>query len=123
MKQILHIKVGEPVETSLARARNSMQALQRGQTPDAYFGIGFADLPQLLSTFTPRRWELLKFLSEHGPMAVAELARALGRDYKNVHGDIAALSEWMAVARELDGRVSVPWDELDLRLPLQHKAA
>lgn len=123
MTHVLHIKVGEPVEASLARARHSMEALERGQTPDAYFGIGFADLPQLLSTFTPRRWELLKCLSERGPMAVAELARALGRDYKNVHGDIAALSAWMAVVRDADGRVSVPWDELDLRVPLQHQAA
>lgn len=123
MTHVLHIKVGEPVETSLARARETMEALQRGQTHDTYFGIGFADLPQLLSTLTPRRWELLKCLSERGPMAVAQLARALGRDYKNVHGDIAALSEWMAVARDADGRVLVPWDELDLRVPLQHHAA
>jgi predicted transcriptional regulator len=47
----------------------------------------------------------------------------LGRDYKNVHGDIAALITWMAVERDADRRVSVPWDELDLRLPLQHRAA
>lgn len=123
MTQILHIKVGEPVEASLARARQTMEALQRGQTPDAYFGIGFADLPQLLATFTPRRWDLLKFLSEHGSMTVADLTRALGRNYKNVHNDITALSAWMAVKRGPDGRVSVPWQQLDLSLPLQHRAA
>lgn len=100
-----------------------MEALQRGQTPDAYFGIGFADLPQLLATLTPKRRELLKFLSERSPMAVADLAHALGRDYKNVHCNITALSTWMAVERDADGRVSVSWDELDLRLPLQHRAA
>lgn len=67
----LHIKVGEPVEASLARA-TPWKRLQRGQTPDAYFGIGFADLPQFHTMFMPRRWELLKFLSEHGAMAVAD---------------------------------------------------
>lgn len=123
MTNILHIEVGAPVQASLERARRTMEALQRGRAVEPWFGIGFADLPELLAVFTPRRWELLGFLSEHGPLTVAELARALGRNYKNVHGDVAALSEWLAVEREPDGRVGVPWDEIDLRLPLQHKAA
>ncbi len=51
-------------------------------------------------------------------------ARIVGYDnYKNVHGDVAALAEWMAIERDDRGLVSVPWDEIDLRLPLQHKAA
>lgn len=123
MSNVLHIKVGEPIEGSLTRARDIMEALERGQTPEPYFGIGFAELPQLLAVFTSRRWELLRLLSQDGPMTIAELARALRRDYKNVHGDVVALSEWLAVERDEDGRVFVPWDEIDLRLPLQHKTA
>ncbi|MGH9381480.1 MAG: hypothetical protein ACRD2Z_12810 [Thermoanaerobaculia bacterium] len=123
MTNILRINVGDPIDVSLARARDVMESLERGQTPDPYYGIGFADLPQLLAVFTPRRWELLAFLSKQGPMTVAELARALRRDYKNVHGDVAALKEWLAVERDDDGRVFVPWDEIDLRLPLQHMTA
>jgi predicted transcriptional regulator len=122
-RNVLHIKVGEPIGVSLARARDAMETLERGRRPEAYFGIGFAELPQLLSVFTPRRWELIEFLSRHGPMTIAELARALQRDYKNVHGDVAALSEWLAVERDETGRVFVPWDEIDVRLPLQHKTA
>lgn len=123
MTSILHIKVGEPVEASLGRARAALEALQRGDTPDTYHGISFASLPQMLAVFTPKRWELLSYLSEQGPLTVAELARALKRDYKNVHGDVAALSEWLVVERDERGRVLVPWDEIDFRLPLQHKAA
>ena len=123
MSNVLHIKVGESIEGSLTRARDIMEALERGQTPEPYFGIGFAELPQLLAVFTSRRWELLRLLSQDGPMTIAELARALRRDYKNVHGDVVALSEWLAVERDEDGRVFVPWDEIDLRLPLQRKTA
>ena len=49
----------------------------------------------------------------------AELARRLGRDYKNVHTDVNQLIEWMAVERGDDGRVNVPWAEIvvDMKLP------
>lgn len=123
MTNTLRINVGDPIDVSLARARKVMETLDRGQTPEPYYGIGFSELPQLLAVFTPRRWELLEFLSKQGPTTVAELARALRRDYKNVHGDVVALKEWLAVERDDDGRVFVPWDEIDLRLPLQHKTA
>lgn len=123
MSNVLHIKVGEPMEVSLARARDAMETLERGQKADAYFGIGFAEMPQLLSVFTPRRWELIELLSRQGPMTIAELARALRRDYKNVHGDVTALSEWLAIERDEAGSVFVPWDEIDVRVPLQHKTA
>jgi len=36
-------------------------------------------MTQMLSAFTPRRWELVAVLREGGPMTVAELARRLGR--------------------------------------------
>ena len=53
------------------------------------------------------------------------LAGRLGRDYKNVHGDVAALEQWMAVQRLSDGRIHVPWREitLDVLLPPLQAAA
>jgi len=80
-------------------------------------------MPHMLNVFTPRRWELLAYLREHGPMRIADLARRLQRNYKNVHDDISALLEWNAVQRDDNGRIDVPWDAIDLHLPLQRKAA
>jgi predicted transcriptional regulator len=73
----------------------------------------------MLAVFTPKRWELIARLRETGPLTTAELARKLDRDYKNVHADVAALSEWLAVQRTEDGRVHVPWSEIvvDMKLP------
>lgn len=121
--RVLHVKVAEPMTESLNRARATMEALQQGKTPEPYYGVGFESLPKMLAVFTPKRLELIAFLRAQGPLSVAALSRALKRNYKNVHGDVAALIEWMAVERGEDGRVFVPWDEIDVRLPLLGKAA
>jgi predicted transcriptional regulator len=118
-RTVLHVTVGESVASNLARARSAMEALQRGKTPKPHFGVGFAQVGQMLAVFTPKRWELIARLRETGPLTTAELARKLDRDYKNVHADVAALSEWLAVQRTEDGRVHVPWSEIvvDMKLP------
>ena len=118
-KAVLHVSVGQPAANSLARARIAMEALQRGKTPKPHFGVGFAEVGQMLAVFTPKRWELIARLRETGPLTIAELARKLDRDYKNVHADVAALAEWIAVQRTEDGRVQVPWSEIvvDMKLP------
>lgn len=123
MKKVLHVKAGEPAAESMARARATMEALQAGRKAQPYFGVGFESLAQMLATFTPRRLELIAALREQGPMSIAALSRTLERDYKNVHGDVSALIEWLAIERNDDGKVFVPWDEIDIKLPLTRQAA
>lgn len=116
---VLRVSVGEPLAASLQRAQAAMQALQAGQAVQPHFGVGFAEMGQLLAVFTPKRWELIAALRQGGPTSVRALSTRLGRDYKNVHTDVAALVEWMAVQRMADGRVHVPWREIvvDMHLP------
>lgn len=118
---VLHVRVGEAMHANLARAREAMEALQQGGRPKPHFAVGFAEVGQMLAVFTPKRWELIAKLREIGPVSTAQLARTLERDYKNVHADVAALSEWLAVQRGEDGLVSVPWAEIivDMKLPAQ----
>lgn len=71
-----------------------MTALQQGKRPKLHFAVGFAKVGPMLAVFTPKRWESIAKLREIGPVTTAELARSLGRDYRNVHADVAALSEW-----------------------------
>lgn len=119
--RVLHVKVGESLAEAAARAAATMRAVDHGERAQPYFGVSFAQVGQLLAAFTPKRWELIAALREAGPSTVAALARRLGRNYKNVHADVAQLVEWMAVERGEDGRVSVPWSEIlvDLKLPEQ----
>jgi len=120
----LHVRVGGDVEESLRRAADSMKAIERGQQPEPYFSVGFEDIGQMLAVFTPKRWELIGVLRSSGPLTVAELARRLRRDDKNVHGDVESLMEWMTVERDEQGCVFVPWSEIivDMHLPKQAAA-
>jgi len=117
--RILNVKVGESIETSLDRAASVMEALERGEQATPYFGIGFQEVGQMLAVFTPKRWDLLAALRDLGPVNVAELARQVKRDYKNVHNDIGKLIEWQAVEKDERGRVFAPYDEIvvDVRMP------
>ena len=118
-KRILNVKVGEHIEASLDRAAAVMEALDRGERPKSYFGIGFQDVGQMLAVFTPKRWDLLATLRELGPVTIAELARQVKRDYKNVHNDIDKLIDWQAVEKDAQGRISAPYAEIvvDVRMP------
>ena len=123
-RQVLNVKVGESLKDAGARVASAMRAAELGQPMSPYFGVSFSQVGQMLSAFTPRRWELIAVLREAGPLSVAELARRLGRHYKNVHTDVAQLIEWMAVERDSDGLVHVPWTEIvvDMKLPMPEAA-
>ena len=117
--QFLNVTVGESLRDAGARAVSTMQAISRGEKVQAHCGVNFEQMGQMLAAFTPKRWELIAALRQAGPLTIAELARRLGRDYKNVHTDVNQLIDWMAVERGDDGRVNVPWSEIvvDVKLP------
>ena len=123
-ERILTIKVGTSVQSSLELAQQMLERLEVGEEPAPYFGVGFKNVSQMLSVFTPKRWDLLAVLREHGAMSVAELARTLQRDYKNVHNDVERLMEWLAIERDANGKIFTPYSEIvvDVHLP-QQKAA
>ena len=80
--------------------------------------LSFADLPLLLKNLTPARWDLLKRLRAAGPVSVFALAKLLGRDYKNVHTDVARLLEMHLVERTEASLVRVAWDAVRAELRL-----
>lgn len=121
--KVLNVKVGETLHQAAKRAADAMRSAAAGKPVAPYFGISFEQVGQMLATFTPKRWELIAALREAGPMTVADLARHLGRNYKNVHADVQQLIEWMAVERGDDGRVSVPWSEIVVDMKLPDRAA
>lgn len=92
--------------------------LATGRAPARLEVLSFADLALLLRHLTPARWALLERLRAEGPLSVLALARRLGRDYKNVHTDVARLAGLGLVARGADGRVAVPWDAVRAELRL-----
>ena len=78
--------------------------------------LSFADLPLLLKNLSPARWDLLKALRAEGAMSIYQLAKRLGRDYKNVHTDVARLLEIGVIVRGADSLVTVSWDAIRAEL-------
>ena len=63
---------------------------------------------KVLNALTAKRFELLEFLNEHGPLSIKELANRTKRDYKNVYDDISALSRFLVLTVVKFGREKVP---------------
>jgi predicted transcriptional regulator len=93
--------------------------LASGRKPPAPLAVlSFVDLPLLLKTLTPLRWALLVRLKRIGPVSVYGLAGDLGRDYKNVHTDVAQFVRLGLIERTADGLVRVPWGAVRAELRL-----
>ena len=92
--------------------------LATGRTPPPLQVLSFPDLPGLLKALSPARWEMLQRLRAAGPLSVFALAKRLGRDYKNVHTDVARFVEMGLVAKGDDGRVAVEWEAVRMELRL-----
>ena len=79
--------------------------------------LALADLPALIKTLSPARWQLLERLAMEGPSSVYALAKRLQRDYKNVHTDVAQLVALGLIERR-GSQVAVPWDAVRAELRL-----
>lgn len=122
-ERILKIKVGADINSSLSLAKQAMEQLAIGEAPAPYYGVGFKNVSQMLSVFTEKRWDLLATLRVNGAMSIAELARTLGRDYKNVHNDVERLMEWLAIEKNERGKVFTPYSEIIVDVHLLGKRA
>jgi len=76
----------------------------------------------LFSELTPARLDLLNTLRRVGPCSVYALAKAAERNYSNVHTDVARLEELRLVERTDEGAVSVPFDTIEILVPLAQVA-
>ncbi len=119
---VLHIEI-QPAGAALNRFGVALEEAIAGQSIESYFGIGFETMAQLNAVFTPQRWEFLEALKTVGPLTIAALAQHLGRHHPVVHQDVTTLMEWTVIDQDEEGRVFVPWDEIDVRWPLIGRAA
>lgn len=101
-------------------ARAQIAEAKRGRAPD--YRLSFESARTLFADLTPARLDLLNTLRSLGPVSVYALAKASGRNYSNVHADIARLEELGLVGRTDDDMVTVPFDAVDIRMVLAKAA-
>jgi len=117
MKAVIEVaKPGAAVRT----ARKQLAAAREGRTPD--YHLSFESARSLFSELTPARVDLLDTLRKVGPCSVYALAKAAERNYSNVHTDVARLEELGLVLRTDEDAVFVPYESVEILLPLAQVA-
>ncbi|HTG96525.1 MAG TPA: MarR family transcriptional regulator [Burkholderiales bacterium] len=117
MPKQLEIRLGAAGD-ALDRFEAAWHRVNEGRAMRPLEVLSFPDLPSLLRTLSVARWQLLRRLSEEGPLSIYELAKRLERDYKNVHTDVTQLAALRLIERREDGKVTVPWELLRAELLL-----
>ena len=117
MKAIIEVaRRGSAVRT----ARVQVAAARQGKAPD--YRLSFESARSLFADLTPARLDLLDTLRKVGPCSVYALAKAAERNYSNVHTDVSRLEQLGLVERNDNGAISVPYDAVEILLPLAQVA-
>jgi predicted transcriptional regulator len=115
----IEIEVLRP-QAALEAFTDTRRRLETGEnvTPRLAFG----SLRELFSAITEKRLELLRFVAVNEGLNTRQLAQELGRDYKNVHTDVADLVDLGLLDRDEQGHLSAPYDEIVIHTAVRDAA-
>lgn len=88
----VQVLVGGSLEDDAAAFVDAWHLVERGE-PVSERVLAFESWEGLSSVLTGERYRLLRHLHGHPEPSVSALARALGRQYRRVHADVAALEQ------------------------------
>ena len=120
MKAIIEISPRGSVFTA---ARGQLKASESRSPFGADYHLSFESARALFSELTPSRIDLLESWRQCGPCSVYALAKTVGRNYSNVHTDVAKLEEHQLVKRTPQDAVFVGFESVEIHLTLFKKAA
>lgn len=117
MKAIIEVaRKGSIFRTAAQQLANARQ----GRMPD--FRLSFESARSLFAELTPARLDLLDTLRRVGPCSIYALAKAAERNYSNVHTDVSRLEELGLIERSEDDAISVPFESVEILVPLAQVA-
>ncbi|HEY7337560.1 MAG TPA: hypothetical protein VH639_21895 [Bryobacteraceae bacterium] len=113
------VKIGVGGEFEKEAARRFIEAWRRGERGEKFQErrLAFESWEALARVLTAKRMELLHYVRHHKVLSIRALAKALGRDYSNVHSDVQAL----LAAGLLDssgGGVRADYDSIETRVAI-----
>jgi predicted transcriptional regulator len=108
--------VGGSIEDDGAAFLDAWRRAERGEGINERV-LAFESWEGLAKVMTGERYRLLRHLHKHPEPSVSALARALGRQYRRVHADVAALEQAGLLDRS-EGAVRATADRIkaDIRL-------
>jgi predicted transcriptional regulator len=108
--------VGGDLEDDAAAFLDAWRRTERGDSGEDTV-LAFETWEALAAVMTGERYRLLRYLHAHPEPSVSALARALGRQYRRVHADVAALEQAGLLARS-GGRVQTSVDRITVEIRL-----
>ncbi len=92
-EEVVKVIVGGALADDLAAFRSAWERAERGEHVEPDRVLAFESWEGLASVLTGERYRLLRHVHAHPEPSVSALARALGRQYRRVHADVAALEQ------------------------------
>ncbi len=80
--------------------------------------LSFGTLQDAASVLTPRRLDLLRAVHAESASSIRALAQRLGRDYRNVHADVATLVDHGLIDRDDAGGLHADYGGITFDLAL-----
>lgn len=121
MKAVIGISNWGQTRDALRRLAKKIDAGKH--LPAADYQLDFPSPVELLAELPPKRLQILRELKSAGPLSVYALAKQLGRNYSNVHGDIQRLLALGLVEKNAAGQVLVPFDDIVVQVDASLMAA
>lgn len=121
MKAVIGVSNWGQTRDALRKLAKKIDAGKR--LPEADYQLDFPSPVELLAELPPKRLQILRELKSAGPSSVYALARQLGRNYSNVHGDIQRLLALGLVEKNTAGQVLVPFDDIVVQVDASLMAA
>jgi len=111
------ITVGGTMED--AATRRFVDAWHRAEQGETFRErhLAFENWDALARVLTGKRMQLLRYVRRHKVTSVRALAKALGRDYSNVHADVQALMAAGLLDATEDG-ISADYDAIETRIAI-----
>ncbi len=112
------MKVKKVVVESLEELFSEVKELvHKGKGKIEFISVG--SIEELNRILTPQRKRLLDVVRKQKPSSIHELAKMLGRDYKNVYDDVTFLEKTGFLKLERKGKKLVPivdYDTIDIQV-------
>ncbi len=111
------ISVGGAIENEAAR--RFVDAWHRAEHGETFHErhLAFESWDALARTLTAKRMELLRYVRRHKVTSVRFLAKALGRDYRNVHADVQALTA-AGLLEATDSGIQASYDAIETKIAI-----
>lgn len=113
----VRVIVGGSAEADAAAFVEAWEKAERGERVETERVLAFESWEGLASVLTGERYRLLRHIHAHPEPSVSALARALGRQYRRVYADVAALEEAGLLDRSA-GAVRATADRLQATIEL-----